>query len=263
MRFSSRSIFVGFGFLAAGLLSCNRAETPAVTTTDSVTTSVTVKPAAPATDSGATPMQPTPAPATATPRASGDTLQPRILSGDDPIAKRMLEAMRGRPPGYKPQEGPVLPHNVIPSSRLADLQPKIPGYELVDQPSNFDGQGQGRSTALLRSTEDPSKTIRAIIKSEDETLNSSFAQKVNELRQAGSLTDYTQGEPITAYYLQVGGMPAAKAYIPSKHVATLTVFVGEHRIIQLREDKVNSADHLVEVSRYLDVKRLAGMKPQP
>jgi hypothetical protein len=162
--------------------------------------------------------------------------------------------------GRKP--GMVGAPNVVPSTSLAQLQPKIPGYQLVQGPSNFDGQGQSHSTALLRSTTDPSRTIRVIIKSDDETMPSGSTPKVNELRQAGSLTDYGQGEPITAYYLQVSGMPAAKAYIASKHVATLTVFVGDHRLIQLREDKVNSSDHLVEVSKYLDVKRLASLPAQ-
>jgi hypothetical protein len=55
-------------------------------------------------------------------------------------------------------------------------------------------------------------------------------------------------------------MPGAKAYLASKKVATLTVVVNPHRLIQLREDKVGSADHLMEVSKYLDVKKFAEME---
>lgn len=256
-------------FALVTVAGCNREESATTKTTDSSSTTVTPSASLPVTDSGL--MQNTPAatpggaastaPSNGTATTGGDTIHGRVLSNDDPVARKMLEAMKGRPPGYRPPEGVVAPRNVIPAERLSELQPKIPGYTLVEQPSNFDGQGQGRSTALLRSTTDPSKTIRVILKSEDETMASSFAQKLSELKRAGSLTDYSQGEPITAYYLQVGGQPAARAYIPSKHVATLTVFVGDHRLIQLREDKVNSADHLVAVSQYVDVKRLASMKP--
>jgi hypothetical protein len=267
MHWISRSLLLGLCVVAVA--ACNRDQAPVVKTTDSVSTTVTTqnavlpdtsRPAA-GTAAQAPATAPATGPATAQPAASPDSIETHVLSPDDPIAKKMLEAMRGKAPGTTRSAGPVHALNVIPSSQLGELQPKIPGYSFVAQPSNFDGQGQSRSTALLRSSADPTKTIRVIIKSEDETMGSSFEQKVNELRQAGSLTDYSQGEPITAYYLQVGGMPAAKAYIPSKHVATLTVFVGDHRLIQLREDKVNSADHLVEVSKYLDVRRFAAMKP--
>jgi hypothetical protein len=266
MRFAFCS-FLG-ALALVSIVGCNREESTTTKTTDSSAVAARPSESLPVTDSSLTQTPSEAAPhssaQTTTPdasAASGDTIHSRVLSDDDPIAKKMLEAMKGRPPGYRPQPGTVVPRNVIPAERLSELQPKIPGYTLVEQPSNFDGQGQGRSTALLRSTADPGKTIRVIIKSEDETMASSFAQKLSELKRAGSLTDYSQGEPITAYYLQVGGQPAARAYIPSKHVATLTVFVGDHRLIQLREDKVNSADHLVQVSQYVDVKRLASLKP--
>jgi hypothetical protein len=265
MRFLPRSSFLIFFVVLA---ACSRDEGPTVKRTDSA--SVTnVAPSAPTdslrvgdTTSGSHGTGSHGTPAANAGAASSDSVHTEVLPNDDPIAKKLLEAMRGRAPGTKPTPGPVSGRNVISSTRLSELQPHIPGYAFVAQPSNFDGQGQGRSTALLKSTADPTKTLRVIIKSEDETMGSSFVQKLNELKRAGSLTDYSQGEPITAHYLQVGGQPAAKAYIPSKRVATLTVFVGEHRLVQLREDKVNSADHLLEVSKYLDIKRFAAMKSQ-
>lgn len=90
----------------------------------------------------------------------------------------------------------------------------------------------------------------------NESVASKQIMDISQMQKKRHETKVVDGESITSYYTEINGMPAVKAYISSKKVATLFVFVGDHRAVAFRENKVSSSDHLVEAAKTIDFKKL-------
>ncbi len=138
--------------------------------------------------------------------------------------------------------------------QLAEFHPRLPDY-LLSKAKVVDEKNEAQSVVLFRMRSDTSRTIKSTVIDINERGASKLIKEMSQIQKAGHETRIVEGEAITSYYTEIKGMPAIKAYIPSKTVATLYVLVGDHRAVVLREEKVSSADHLVEAAKTIDFKK--------
>lgn len=171
----------------------------------------------------------------------------------DSIRQKLLNAQASKdiPIGSMPQLRPQV---------LAQFHPKPKDFTLTKN-KDIEEKGIAQSIYFFRYNNDTSRTLRSIIIDQDERVANKLIREMTELRKTGTRTEYPEGEKVTAYYCEVNGASAIKAYIPSKTVATLTILCGDHRVISLREYKATSVDHLLEVARTIDTKKLSEMMP--
>jgi len=250
--------------------SCSKEPAPSFGHTDSSSTTTTAPQQAASTAAPSSPYDTMPIPALPSPETIAGSDQNaaqsqqgsvHILDDSDPIAKQLVESMKHPGQPMTPIDpAPNMPTKLIDPRRLAEFIPSIPGYQLYGQPSLYQSRYFSKASAVLRNQFDSSRKIQVLIVDENETQSAPFAQQIQSLRQKGSLTSYPNGEPVTAYYVQVNSAPAAKAYVPMSHLGTISVLVSGHRMMQLRESRVSDADHITEVAKYFDVQKFADEK---
>jgi hypothetical protein len=145
------------------------------------------------------------------------------------------------------------------SATLATLLPRLPNYQLIGAPKFTDNKGVSRATGAYGSEKDHSQFVHVTINRQD-IPDPLRATRINALKQTGMLTETMNEKPVTAYYMLVGNLPAARTYIPSKKLATVTVFVSDHLTLQIVEEKATSTDNVVELSKYFDIHRALELK---
>jgi hypothetical protein len=164
----------------------------------------------------------------------------------------------------KPDQNiPVGSMPIVQSGRLAELQPKIPGYRMSPKMSNKDVANiTSRSSALFINMQDTTQTIRSTIIDQNERAADQILKDIAGLKKDGGqrVSVSPSGETLTAYMVEFNGATGVKCYIPSKHLATLELVIGDHRMLRLREENVTSADHLVEVAKRFNVKQFESMR---
>ena len=199
-------------------------------------------------------------------RNAARTRPPSADSGADRIVQLPSNSPDAKPPfPIKPPPAsqqkslPIGSMPILTSTQLATLQPTIPGY-FKDEKLIFKRDVFGvisKSTFIYRNQADPSQTIRSTLIDQDERAANQILRDITGLRQNGGerTSIDPSGEALTAYLVEVNGAVGASCYIPSKHVATLALVVGDHRMIELREEQATSRDHLIEVAKSYDMKR--------
>ena len=187
--------------------------------------------------------------------------RPAALSDSMLLAKNPFTV---NPPFKKPMQNiPVGQMPILSSKVLATLQPTIPGY-IKDPKLVFTRDVKGivsKSTGVYRNINDPTQTIRFEIIDQDERAAGPIIKELSALKASGGerTSISPEGEARTAYLTEVNGMIGMGAYIASEHVATLSLVIGDHRLIQLREEKATSRDHLIEVAKSFDAKKFEKM----
>ncbi len=189
-----------------------------------------------------------------------------MLSEDDPESKPPIPLTPHTPQG--PQTGQTGPSKsqmpigtmpIMSSTQLAKLHPTIPGYRR-DESRLFSRDVPGvvsKSTAIYRNANDSNQTIRLTIVDQDERYADLMIKEIMSLEanDGKKISVSPSGEVLTAYEVHVNGTIGASSYIPSEHIATLSLVVGDHRLVQFREQPATSRDHLLEVAKYFDVKK--------
>jgi hypothetical protein len=186
-----------------------------------------------------------------------------MLSQDDPESKPPIPLTPQT--SQTPQTGtttgrmPIGTMPIMSSTELAKLHPTIPGYRR-DEHRLFSRDVPGvvsKSTAIYRNVNDSNQTIRLTIVDQDERYADRMIKEIMalEANDGKKVSVSPSGEVLTAYEVHVNGTIGASCYIPSEHIATLSLVVGDHRLVQFREQPATSRDHLVEVAKYFDVKK--------
>jgi len=138
--------------------------------------------------------------------------------------------------------------------QLVEFHPKLPDF-LLSTVQEIDKKDEAQSIIFFKLQSDTSHKLKSTIIDINEKGASKLIKEMAHYQKAGHETRVVDGESITSYYIDIKGMPAIKAYIPSKSVATLYILVGDHRAVVLREEKVTSADHLVAAAKTIDFKK--------
>jgi hypothetical protein len=177
---------------------------------------------------------------------------------NDPAAQPPVQMPTQTSGPNKPQ-APLGSARILSSADLATLHPNIPGYTR-DQKLQFSRDVPGvvsKSTAIYHNANDPSQTIRLTIVDQDERYAGLMIKEIMGLEaNDGKKTSVSpSGEVLTAYEVRINGTVGASSYIPSEHLATLSLVVGDHRLVQFREQPATSRDHLIEVAKNFDVKK--------
>ncbi len=194
--------------------------------------------------------------AASAPKSTDDGLTPiENTNIPDSIRKKLLDAQ-----SQSSKDIPIGSLAQLRPSVLAQFHPKLTDFTLAKN-KDIEEKGIAQSIYFFRYTNDTSRTLRSIVIDQDERVANTLIKEMVEIRKTGSRIGYSEGEKITAYYCEVNGASAIKAYIPSKTVATLTILCGDHRVISLREYKATSADHLLEVAKTIDTKKLSEIMP--
>jgi PBP1b-binding outer membrane lipoprotein LpoB len=158
------------------------------------------------------------------------------------------------PPSDANHSAPIGSVPILHSEQLAKFHPRLPDF-LLSKVQVHDDQKEAQSIIIFKFRNDTTRTLRSTVMDANESAASKLIWEMSQMQAKKQETKVVDGESITSHYLQIGGMPAIKAYIPSKTVATLFVLVGDHRAIALRESHVKSADHLVEAAKTIDFKK--------
>lgn len=187
------------------------------------------------------------------PQSSQDIVEIPQSQIPDSIRQKLLDAQSSKnmPVGSMPQ---------LRASVLAQFHPKVKDFTMTKN-KDIEDKGIAQSIYFFRYNNDTSRTLRSIIIDQDERVANKLIREMTELRKTGIRIGHSEGEEVTAYYCEVNGAPAIKSYIPSKTVATLTILCGDHRVIALREYKATSVDHLLEVAKTINTKKLSEMMP--
>ncbi len=179
------------------------------------------------------------------------------LPDSDPEAKPPMQF----PPQYGPNksQAPIGSARILSSTELSKMHPNIPGYNR-DPTRLFSRDVPGvvsKSTAIYRNVNDSNQTIRLTIVDQDERFADRMIKEILSLEanDGKRISISPSGETLTAYEVHVNGSVGASSYIPSEHVATLSLVVGDHRLVQFREQPATSRDHLLEVAKNFDLKR--------
>lgn len=165
------------------------------------------------------------------------------------------EVIPGLPQSSDPnRSAPIGSIAILRPQQLAEFHPRMADFNL-SKVKEIDEKTEAQSIILFRARNDTSRTIKSTIIDINEKGGSKLIKEMSQIQKAGHETRVVEGESVTSYYTEIKGMPAIKAYIPSKTVATLYILVGDHRAVVLREYKVTSADHLVEAAKTIDLKK--------
>ena len=188
----------------------------------------------------------TPKVASPTPSANSENkIVLKSSNGVMPSLPQPTDAQRLAPVGSVPLLRP---------GQLAEFHPRLPDFNL-SKAKVVDEKKEAQSIILFRMRSDTARTIKSTIIDVNELGASKLIKEMAQIQKAGHETRVVEGEPITSYFTEIKGMPAIKAFIPSKSVATLYVLVGDHRAVVLREEKVTSADHLIQAAKTIDFKK--------
>jgi hypothetical protein len=207
---------------------------------------------APSPAGSSTPQQP--APAT---RQAPTTQQPQIIRVPDNAPTDPRSQMI--PPQIVDRNVPLGGVPLLPAATLAQFHPKHPMWPQRGRINNKDVPGVHESITLLKNVKDSTHTIRSTVIDQDERTAHTLINQMSALRKQGSITQYPDGEPVTAYFVQIDNALGSRAYIPSKKVATLTLMIGDHRLIQLREEKAENTDNLMEVAMHIDLRKFESL----
>ena len=189
---------------------------------------------------------PKPNPPSQVPMGSGNVVIPMPSTGVMPELPQSPGMDRSAPIGSIPLLRP---------QQLAEFHPRLPDFNL-SKAKEVDEKDEVQSVILFRNRKDTSRTIKSTIIDINEKGASKLIKEMAIIQKAGKETRVVEGESITSYYVKIKDMPAIKAYIASKNVANLYILVGDHRAVVMREEKVASADHLVEAAKTIDFKKL-------
>ncbi|MFI5263472.1 MAG: hypothetical protein ACHQM6_03050 [Candidatus Kapaibacterium sp.] len=234
--------------IAATLFSCNRPEGKDLSKSDP-TNNVIV-------DTSSRPTGTT----SPTPTASGPSAQTSGQEESNDV--KLIPAPSAVIPdaAYPPANGkaPIGSVPVLRPEQLVAFHPKLPDFYMV-KPQIHEEAREVQSIIFFKYKNDTTRTIRSIVMDANERAASKLIWDMSQMSTKKQETEVVAGESITSHYLEINGMPAIKAYIASRQVATLFVLVGDHRAISLRESHVTSADHLIEAAKTIDFKKLEAM----
>ena len=166
-----------------------------------------------------------------------------------PTPSQLSEVNRSAPIGSIP---------ILRSEQLAEFHPRLPDF-ILSKVQVRDEEKESQSIILFKFRADTTRTLRSTVMDANETAASKLIMQISEMQKKKQETKVVAGESITSYYTEIKGMPAIKAYIPSKNLATLFVFVGDHRAVALRESNVRSTDHLIESAKTIDFKKFENL----
>jgi len=190
-----------------------------------------------------TPVGPSNAPQ---PEASNEvTLVPNSPGG-------MPEAV---PPSDVNRSAPIGSVPILRPEQLAEFHPRLPDFNLA-KVNVVDKPDESQSIILFKYRDDTTRTLRSTVIDINERAGGKLIFEMSQMQMKKQETKVVDGESITSHYLKISDMPAIKAYITSKNLATLYILVGDHRAVVLREHNVTSPDHIVEVAKTIDFKRL-------
>ncbi len=237
-----------FLVILASLSACNRPEGKDLSKNDPTNNAVIDTPPAP------------PAPVVQTPMPMGSSQNSVPQSPNDvkliPTPSIIIPQDAQHPEANgKPPIGSV---PILRPEQLAEFHPKIPDF-MMSKVQVHDDPNEAQSIIIFKYRNDTTRAIRSTIMDANERVASKLIWQMSQMVKKKQETQVVDGESITSYYLVINGMPAIKAYIPSKTVATLFVLVGDHRAIALRESNVKSADHLVEAAKTIDFKKFESL----
>lgn len=157
-------------------------------------------------------------------------------------------------------EVPIGKLPLLHSSTLAQFQPNPAGFYRYRSLAN-DTLIKAESVAFFRAKDDTTRILRSVIVDQNEQSANSLIKELIEVKARGYKDFGKEGETARAYYTEINGIPALHQYNQYKKAAFLNVLCGDHRLVLLREDKVTSTDHLIEVAKTMDLKRLSEMVP--
>ena len=147
---------------------------------------------------------------------------------------------------------------ILRPEQLVEFHPRLPDF-FMSRPQIHDDPKEAQSIILFKYKNDSTRTLRSTVMDANERAAAKLIWQISQMQTKKEETQVVDGESITSHYLEINGMPAIKAYIPSKSVATLFILVGDHRAIALRESHVQSTDHLVEAARTIDFRKFENL----
>ena len=137
--------------------------------------------------------------------------------------------------------------------QLTQFHPRLPDF-ILDKAKVIDEKLEAQSIILFRFKDDTSRTLKSVVIDANEKASAKLIGEMTQMQKNGKETRMVDGEPVTSYYTVINGMPAIRAYIPAKTLATLYILVGDHRAVVLREYKTSSTDHLLKAAQTIDFK---------
>jgi hypothetical protein len=229
--------------IAASIISCSRPEGKDLSKGDPTNTTK---------DSSSSTQTPSPVPSSkvnAAEEESDDVTLMPTPGGSLPDIIRKSDVDRSAPIGSVP---------ILRPEQLAAFHPRLPDFDMV-KPQIDDDPKEAQSIIFFKYRNDTSRILRSIVMDANERAASKLIWQMSRMQAKKEETEVVGGESITSHYIEINGMPAIKAYIPSKTVATLFVLVGDHRAVALRESHVQSADHLIEAAKTIDFKKFESL----
>ena len=162
-----------------------------------------------------------------------------------PSPSKVTELSRTAPIGSTP---------ILRSEQMTEFHPRLPDF-IIANAEVRDEEKESQSVLHFKFRSDTTRSLRSTIMDINEAGASKLISEITAIQKNKQETRVVGGEAITSYYLEIKGMPAIKAYIPSKELATLFIVVGDHSAISLKEWNVRSADHLIEAAKTIDFKK--------
>ena len=159
-------------------------------------------------------------------------------------------------------EIPVGKLPLLHSSVLAQFHPKPQGFYRYRSLAYDSTLVRSESVSFFKDNDDTTRILRCIIVDQNEQTANSLIKEIIEVKRQGFREFDVSGTKVKAYYTEINGMPAIHGFNSAKHVATLNILCGDHRLVLFREDKATSTEHLISVAKTMDLQRLSEMVPQ-
>ena len=162
-------------------------------------------------------------------------------------------------PGAPMSSAPIGSVPILRPEQLVEFHPRLPDFTM-SKVQVTDNKDEAQSIIFFKYRQDTTRVLRSIIMDVNEKASGKLIYEMSQMAHKKEESRVVEGESITSHYLEINGMPAIKAFIPSKNAATLYILVGDHRAVSLHEYRVKSTDHIVEAAKTIDFKKLETLK---